>query len=216
MSKEEKGNQGAAARKALDAMAKQAATNGAKRKDLLYSFPRVNTTSNREGRGGGNLFSQERVYFLPFFSASFPPSGARKEKKRRKERRGGGKEEQKSVPSPPPGKREGKKRKVSFLLLLPKEERNGAPLPTFFHSEKRQGEAGDSPSPGMDGGGCGAVAGNQYFSLYLGALAVPFYAFFPSLSLSCKNDVSRIFPSRSDTATSLRRHPSPPPKKKSF
>ena len=118
------------------------------------------------------------------------------------------------MPSPPPGKREGKKRKVSFLLLLPKEERNGAPLPTFFHSEKRQGEAGDSPSPGMDGGGgCGAVAGNQYFSLYLGALAAPFYAFFPSLSLSCKNDVSRIFPSRSDTATSLRRHPFPPKKK---
>ncbi len=207
MSKEEKGNQGrAAARKSAGRNGEASSNKRGQKKGPVVHFPTRQYNKQQRGKGG-NLFSQERVYFLPFFSASFPPSGARKEKKRRKERRGGGKEEQKSVPSPPPGKREGKKRKVSFLLLLPKEERNGAPLPTFFHSEKRQGEAGDSPSPGMDGGGCGAVAGNQYFSLYLGALLLLFMPFFPlslSLSLSCKNDVSRIFSSRSYTATSFR------------
>ncbi len=217
MSKEEKGNQGAAARKALDAMAKQAATNGAKRKDLLYSFPRVNTTSNREGRGGGNLFSQERVYFLPFFSASFPPPRERKRRKREGRRGGGGGRTEICAFSAT--REKGRREEESELSpTFGKRRKKWCPPTHFFSTPKNdRGRQETPPPPGMDGGGgCGAVAGNQYFSLYLGALAVPFYAFFPSLSLSCKNDVSRIFPSRSDTATSLRRHPSPPPKKKSF
>ena len=89
MSKEEKGNHGAAARKALDAMAKQAATNGAKRKDLLYTFPRVNTTSNREGRGGKPLFARESV-FLALFQRLLPPLGSAKGEKEKEGEEGGG------------------------------------------------------------------------------------------------------------------------------